>query len=50
MLSEFRKYRVGLVLAHQYLSQIDPQVRDAINVGTIISFSARARGRRDLGK
>jgi len=40
MLSELRKYRVNLILAHQYLSQLDPQVRDAIlgNVGTIISF------------
>jgi hypothetical protein len=40
MLSELRKYRVNMVLAHQYLSQLDPQVRDAIlgNVGTIISF------------
>jgi type IV secretory pathway TraG/TraD family ATPase VirD4 len=40
MLSELRKYRVNLVLAHQYLSQLDPQVLDAIlgNAGTIISF------------
>lgn len=40
MLSELRKYRVGLILAHQYLSQLDPQVRDAIlgNAGTIVSF------------
>lgn len=40
MLSELRKYRVGLVLAHQYLSQLDPKVRDAIlgNVGTLIAF------------
>jgi type IV secretory system conjugative DNA transfer VirD4/TraG family protein len=40
MLSELRKYRVGLILAHQYLSQLDLQVRDAIlgNVGTIVSF------------
>jgi len=40
MLSELRKYRVNLILAHQYLSQIDPQIRDAIlgNVGTTISF------------
>jgi hypothetical protein len=40
MLSELRKYRVSLVLAHQYLSQVDLQVRDAIlgNVGTIVSF------------
>jgi hypothetical protein len=40
MLSELRKYRVGMILAHQYLSQLDPQIRDAIlgNVGTIIAF------------
>src|SRR5216683_39314 len=40
MLSELRKYRVNLILAHQYLSQLDPQVRDAIlgNVGTFVSF------------
>ncbi len=40
MLSELRKYRVNLVLAHQYLSQLTPQLRDAIigNVGTAISF------------
>ena len=39
MLSELRKYHVGLVLAHQYLSQLDPQVRDAVlgNVGTMIT-------------
>ncbi len=40
MLSELRKYRVGMVLAHQYLSQLDPKIRDAIlgNAGTIVSF------------
>jgi Type IV secretion-system coupling protein DNA-binding domain len=40
MMSELRKYRVNLILAHQYLSQLDEQVRDAIlgNVGSIISF------------
>ena len=40
MLSELRKYRVNMIFAHQYLSQLDPQVRDAIlgNVGTLISF------------
>jgi len=39
-LSELRKYRVSLILAHQYLSQLDLQVRHAIlgNVGTVISF------------
>ena len=40
MLSELRKYHVGLILAHQYAAQLDPPVRDAIigNAGTIISF------------
>lgn len=40
MLSELRKYGVSLTLAHQYLAQLDPMVREAIlgNVGTILSF------------
>lgn len=44
MLSELRKYRVGLVLAHQYLSQLDAAIQDAVfgNVGTVISFRVGA--------
>jgi hypothetical protein len=40
MLGELRKYRVGLILAHQHLAQLDPVVRDAIlgNVGSIVAF------------
>jgi len=40
MLSELRKYRVGMVLAHQYLAQLEEPIRDAIlgNVGTVIAF------------
>jgi hypothetical protein len=40
MLSELRKYRVNLILAHQYLAQLEPEVRDAVlgNVGTIVCF------------
>lgn len=40
ILSEARKYRLNLVLANQYLGQIDEKVREAIlgNVGTITSF------------
>jgi type IV secretory pathway TraG/TraD family ATPase VirD4 len=40
MLSELRKYRVSLVLANQYLDQLDPEIRHAIlgNVGTLITF------------
>jgi hypothetical protein len=40
MLSELRKYRLNLILAHQFLSQLDLPVRDAIlgNAGTLITF------------
>jgi hypothetical protein len=40
ILSEARKYRLSLILANQYISQIAPDVRGAIfgNAGTMISF------------
>jgi CxxC-x17-CxxC domain-containing protein len=40
ILSEARKYRLNLILANQYVTQIDEKVRDSIfgNAGTIISF------------
>ena len=40
MISELRKYKVGLILANQHLSQLTDEVRDAVlgNVGTLISF------------
>src|SRR5437667_1852914 len=40
MLSELRKYRVGFTVAHQYLHQLEPDVRHAVlgNAGSIISF------------
>lgn len=40
MLSELRKYKVGMVLANQHLLQLDPDIRNSVlgNVGTIISF------------
>lgn len=44
MLSELRKYRVSLVLAHQYLSPLDEPVRDAVlgNIGTLIALRVGA--------
>lgn len=44
MLSELRKYHVGLVLAHQHLSQLDHAIRDAVfgNAGTVVSFRVGA--------
>jgi len=40
MLAELRKYTVGTVLAHQYLDQIEPDVRHAVlgNAGTLLAF------------
>lgn len=40
MFSEFRKYRVGMIVVHQYLDQLDPAVQYAVlgNTGTLISF------------
>jgi hypothetical protein len=44
MLAELRKYRLNLILAHQFLNQLQPELRSAIlgNVGTIISFRVGA--------
>ena len=44
MLSELRKYRVGFTIAHQYLHQLEPDIRHAVlgNAGTIISFRVGA--------
>lgn len=43
-LSELRKYRVGITLAHQYFAQLTPFLRDAAlgNVGSIIAFRVGA--------
>jgi len=44
ILSEARKYRLALILSHQYITQMEEEVRDAVfgNVGTIISFRVGA--------
>jgi hypothetical protein len=40
MMGELRKYGVGLVLAHQYIQQLKPDIRHAVlgNAATLISF------------
>jgi hypothetical protein len=40
ILSEARKYRLCLTLAHQYVDQLRPEIRNAVfgNVGSMISF------------
>lgn len=44
MLAELRKYGLGLVLANQFMDQIDPELRSAIlgNVGTLVVFRVGA--------
>ena len=40
MTAELRKYGIGVIAAHQYLTQVEPPVIDAVlgNAGTIIAF------------
>ena len=44
MFSELRKYRVGFTVAHQYLHQLEPEIRHAVlgNAATVISFRVGA--------
>ncbi len=63
ILSEARKYRLNLNIAHQFTAQLDEKIRDAVfgNVGTMVSFRVSSEdgevmekqfepefGRRDL--
>jgi hypothetical protein len=40
ILSEARKYRLNMTMAHQFVGQLDEKIRDAVigNVGTMVSF------------
>ena len=52
ILSEARKYGLNLILAHQYIEQLDERIRAAIfgNVGTIISFRIGAEDAKYLAQ
>jgi CxxC-x17-CxxC domain-containing protein len=52
VLSEARKYRLSLILAHQYIEQMEEEVADAVfgNVGTIITFRIGAEDAEFLEK
>jgi len=52
MLSEVRKYNVGLILANQFISQLDEQVRDAVfgNVGTLMTYRVGVQDASILAK
>jgi len=52
ILSEARKYRLDLTLGHQYITQMEETVRDAVfgNVGTLICFRIGAEDAEFLEK
>lgn len=52
ILSEARKYHLSLVIAHQYVAQMDETVADAVfgNVGTIVCFRVGAEDAELLEK
>ncbi len=52
ILSEARKYRLNLIVAHQYIEQLDEKVQAAVfgNVGTLICFRVGAADAETLVK
>ncbi len=52
ILSEARKYRLNLIMAHQYIEQLDETVRAAVfgNVGTLVVFRVGATDAEELVK
>lgn len=52
ILSEARKYHLNLFLTHQYLKQLDPDIKNAVlgNVGTIVTFRIGAEDAYELEK
>lgn len=52
ILSEARKYRLSLIISHQFIAQLPEQIKDSVfgNVGTIISFRVGAEDAQLLEK
>ena len=52
ILSEARKYKLSLIVAHQFIAQIDEKIRDAVigNVGTKLAFRIGAQDAEFLEK
>lgn len=52
MISELRKFRVGLIFANQHLHQLDDEVKHAVlgNAGTLISFRVGVEDARILAR
>lgn len=52
ILSEARKYGLNLILAHQYIEQLDDKIRAAVfgNAGTVVCFRVGTRDARHLAQ
>lgn len=52
ILSEARKYRLDLTIAHQYIQQLTEKIRDAVfgNVGSLVAFRVGAQDAEFLAK
>lgn len=52
MISELRKFGVGLILSHQHLHQLEPEIRHTVlgNAGTLISFRLGPEDARVIGR
>ena len=50
ILAEARKYKLNLILAHQYIAQMEESIQEAVfgNVGTIITFRVGASDAESL--
>lgn len=51
ILAQARKYNVGMILAHQYLGQLEPRLQEAFSANTSIKFAGgvSAKDARTLG-
>lgn len=52
ILSEARKYKLGLTIAHQFIAQLDEKIRDSVfgNVGSIAAFRVGSEDSEVLSK
>lgn len=52
ILSEARKYRLNLTIAHQFIAQLEDKIKDAVfgNVGSMIAFTIGAPDAETVGK
>lgn len=52
ILSEARKYKLSLNIAHQFIAQLNPKIKDAVfgNVGSMVSFRVGAEDAEYLEK